>query len=159
MISGSTTHKLDKIRTYSQTEPYKIGVNGVTNIDYDSNNKPIKVYYGIDGISYESNLTEISRLLENNRSLVNINRGTKINPQTTFKTNLPSYSNFLDNNGAFFRDEAKIGLVFPIKTEDQIFIERQYGTVLEQHSRLSEIKTLEGLINYRNGYYNIKNDF
>ena len=58
-----------------------------------------------------------------------------------------------------YGEESKIGLVFPIKTDSEIFIERQYGSVLEQHSRLSEIKSLERLINYRNGYYNIKDNF
>jgi hypothetical protein len=159
MISGTTSHKLDKIRTYSQTDPYVIGTNGVTNIDYDGSGNPTKIYYDIDDIIYESNVTTLNRFIDNNRSLVNLERGTKINAETIFNTSLPSYSNFLETGTTFLREEAKIGLVFPIKTEDEIFIERQYGSVLEQHSRLSEIKSLERLINYRNGYYNIKDNF
>jgi len=158
-ISGTTSHKLDKVRTYSKNSPYIIGTNGVTNIDYDGDGNITKVYYDIDGINYESNLTTLNRFIDNNKPLINLERGTKINAETFFKTSLPSYYGFLDTGTTFFREEAKIGLVFPIKTEDQIFIERQYSSVLEQHSRLSEIKSLDRLINYRNGYYNIKNNF
>ena len=48
-----------------------------------------------------------------------------------------------------------MGLVFPPKVSNELFIERMSVAVFERHSRLSEIKTLDGLIEYRNGYYNI----
>jgi hypothetical protein len=159
MISGTTSHKLDKAKTYSKNEPYKVGVNGVTSIDVDENGEPINVFYNVDGIDYETNLSTINRFIDNNKPLVNLNNGTKVNAETNFKTNLPSYSNFLTNDTVFLKEEVKIGLVFPTKTDNQIFIERQSGTVLEQHNRLSEITNLDELISYRNGYYNIKNDF
>lgn len=159
MISGTTTHKLDKIKTYNQSTPYVIGENGVTNIDYDGNGNPTKVYYTIDDIDYQTELTTINRFISDKRPLVNLNKGGKVSARTTFNTDLPSYYNYLETGTTFFREDSKIGLVFPIKTEDEIFIERQYESVLETHSRLSEVKSLEGLINYRNGYYRVKSDF
>ena len=43
----------------------------------------------------------------------------------------------------------------PPKVEEEIFIERQETSVFERHLRMGEIKTLEQLEEYKNGYYNI----
>jgi hypothetical protein len=48
-----------------------------------------------------------------------------------------------------------MGLVFPPKVINELFIERQSTAVFERHSRLSGIKNFGELENYRNGYYNI----
>jgi hypothetical protein len=159
MISGTTSHRLYQIKTYNKNKPYVVGLNGVTNIEYGEQGEPIKVFYTIDNIEYETNLEELNQITTDRLPLSNIEDGSKFNAETVFKTNTPSSSNFFKSGGYFFKEETKMGLVEPIKTEEQIFIERQYQTVLEKHSRLSEIKSLEGLITYRNGYYRIKSDF
>lgn len=135
MITGFTSHKLDVVSTYNKNIPFQVGVNGVTKIDYNPTNPTeiVKVYYTIGNINYETNYEE---------------------PQypTIFKTTMSGY----DFDDYFsIKEEAKMGLVFPPKVTNELFIERMSVAVFERHSRLSEIKTLEGLIEYRNGYYNI----
>ena len=137
MITGYTSNKLDLISRYSKTTPYQIGVNGVTNITYiDSANQ---VTSGITSISYTIDEIDYVTLLP---SLI-----------TTFSTLLSG-----DGFDSYFtiKEEAKMGIVFPPKIVDEVFIERQSLAVFERYSRLSEIKTLEGLENYRNGYYKIQ---
>ena len=43
----------------------------------------------------------------------------------------------------------------PPKVDEEIFIERQETSVFENHLRMGEIITLDQLVEYKNGYYNI----
>jgi len=139
MITGFTSHKLDVISTYSQTNPFQVGINGVTAIIPGN---PTIIKYTIDGINYETKYQPTKDGYEVN----------EFTHPTTFNTNLSGY----DFQKYFvIKEEAKMGLVFPPKVNNELFIERMSLAVFERHSRLSEIQTLEGLINYRNGYYNI----
>lgn len=142
MISGYTTNKLDLVRTYDINNPYQIGVNGVTSITYD----PIvltaitSVSYSIDNINYVTQLRDFTTIFYTNAS------GYDFEPYITF----PNKQNTFD-----IKEEAKMGLVFPPKVSNELFIERMSLAVFERYSRLSEIRTLESLTNYRNGYYTI----
>lgn len=150
MITGVTSHKLDLISTYDKNNLFQIGVNGVTNIDYDPTNLTAitKVYYTIGNINYETEYTNdnVTIYVDNPYS------GLKKRLNTVFKTSMSGYD--FDDYPSI-KEEAKMGLVFPPKVSNELFIERMSVSVFERHSRLSEIKTLEELIEYRNGYYNI----
>ena len=156
MITGFTSHKLDVISTYSKSNPFQVGVNGVTNIEYD----PVvltaitKIHYTIGAIDYTT--TYQPKVDSNVRSVfegssMNV-RIIPIEHPTTFKT---STSGFDFDKYFLIKEEAKMGLVFPPKVSNELFIERMNVAVFERHSRLSDIKTLDGLTDYRNGYYNI----
>jgi hypothetical protein len=41
------------------------------------------------------------------------------------------------------------------KVDSDLFIDRGEASVLQSHLQMSEITTLEQLVNYNNGYYNI----
>lgn len=151
MVSGTTSHKLDVISTYDKVRPFKIGVNGVTNIDYID---PIlqtgytKIYYTIGDINYVTTYRPPTNQFDVNAH------------PTTFSTTLSGYDfepYLYGNNQLTFdvKEEAKMGLVFPPKVNNELFIERMSVAVFERHSRLAEIDSLEELIEYKNGYYNI----
>ncbi len=142
MITGYTSNKLDLVRTYSLTNPYQIGVNGVTNITYDPINLTgiVSISYTIDNINYVTQLPSLITTFSTNYS------GYDFEPYITF----PNKQNTFD-----IKEEAKMGLVFPPKVNNELFIERMSVAVLERQSRLSEISTLQGLIEYRNGYYKV----
>jgi hypothetical protein len=138
IVSGRTTHKLDIVKTYSKTEPYKVGVNGVTKINLDQFGNESEVEYNINGIDYVTRLNDLI---------------------TTFKYNPDDFERGLNEVGkTYIREEGKIGLSFEIKTNNQIFIERDLGAILERHSRISEITNLDDLEDYRNGYYYVKKE-
>ena len=147
MITGFTSHKLDLVSTYDKNNPFQIGVNGVTNVEYDPTNLTAntKVYYTIGNVDY---ITDYRK----NVSISNSRQPYGSQFPTIFKTTMSGY----DFDDYFsIKEEAKMGLVFPPKVSNELFIERMSVAVFERHSRLSEIKTLDGLIEYRNGYYNI----
>jgi len=159
MITGFTSNKLDVVSTYNRVTPYVIGVNGVTGLDYDpvTLTAVTRVYYTIGDINYITTLTK--KPVNDNSSQAYLNNLTQ-NP-TTFSTSSsgldfepyivsPNKQNTFD-----IKEEAKMGLVFPPKVSDELFIERMSVAVFERHSRLSESKTLDQLVAYRNGYYNI----
>lgn len=142
MISGFTSNKLDLVRTYDNANPYQVGINGVTNIGYD----PLvltaitSISYSIGSINYITELPSLQTRFYTNSS------GYDFEPYITF----PNKQNTFD-----IKEEAKMGLVFPPKVNNELFIERMSSAVFEKYSRLSEIKNLGTLVNYRNGYYNI----
>lgn len=142
MITGYTSHKLDLVRTYSLTNPYQIGVNGVTNITYDPTSLTgiTSISYTIDNINYVTNLPSLVTTFFTYYS------GYDFEPYIIF----PNKQNTFD-----IKEEAKMGLVFPPKVNNELFIERMNVAIFERQSRLSEITTLQGLIEYRNGYYNV----
>jgi len=149
MITGFTSHKLDIVNTYNKTNPFQVGVNGVTHIEYNPNNLTAitKVYYTIDNIDYITNYDN-QRIGISSR-VPSINQVKNV---TQFKTTKSGY----DFDTYFLvKDEAKMGLVFPPKVINELFIERMEVSVFERQSRLSEIETLDALEEYRNGYYNI----
>lgn len=143
MISGFTSHKLDLIKTYDSTNPYQIGVNGVTNITYNplTLTAITSVSYSIGNINYITNFPNLDTRFYTNSS------GYDFEPYIVF----PNKQNTFD-----IKEEAKMGLVFPPKVSNELFIERQELAVFERFSRFSEITNLENLVTYRNGYYNVK---
>lgn len=155
MITGFTSHKLDLVSTYDKNNPFQIGVNGVTNIDYNPTNLTAitKVYYTIGNINYETEYTN-SKTDIGGMTIYVDNPYSRLQKRldTVFKTSMSGYD--FDDYPSI-KEEAKMGLVFPPKVSNELFIERMSLAVFERHSRLSEIKTLEELIEYKNGYYNI----
>jgi hypothetical protein len=52
IVTGYTENRLSEVKTFDLQQPYKIGINGVTNINYTVDGKHSVIYYTIDGISY-----------------------------------------------------------------------------------------------------------
>lgn len=167
MITGTTSHKLDLIsKNESGGNTFQIGWNGitpagepflVTNITYD----PLtvtgisQIYYTIGNINYITKYSPPDRPFFNKKGAQRGNLNN-IHP-TTFFTSGTGYD-FETQGTNDIKEEAKMGLVFEPKVVDDLFIERMDLAVFEKHSRLAEIKNLTALLEYRNGYYNIKED-
>jgi len=148
MITGFTSDKLDLVRTYNNEVPFRVGVNGVTDIGYNNTTPPTitSVEYTIGDIEYITYDPENRNIFSNRRL-------------TKFKTLLSGYdfepySNQANTQNTFdIKEEGKMGLVFPPKVNSELFIERQDTAVFERHARLSNITSFGMLENYRNGYY------
>jgi len=56
---------------------------------------------------------------------------------------------------AMTKTEYLMGIVFPPEVQSDVFIDRGTTTVTEDHLRLGEIKGLEALLDYGNGYYTV----
>jgi hypothetical protein len=146
IISGYTDSRLKDVSTYSKTQPYQVGVNGVIDVVYDTSPVPRAkfVSYIIDDIRYD---TYINTPLFFGKDLF-------INTNTIYFFNSTGFTQQEIN---VIKREVEMGISEPPKVESEIFIERQSSSVFERHLRMGEITTLEQLEEYRNGYYNIFN--
>jgi hypothetical protein len=183
VITGTTQHRLDLIRTYNTITPYMVGINGCTALYFDTNGTQV-VEYTIDGIKYTTRLVKTLRnnapspapgtkeFLRNpnpeGTNSVNINTAISSTksylPTRTLNKKLDivypttfeySISTITETNYFVFKDEVKMGVVFTPKVHEEVFIERQRMSVFESQARMSEIFSLEGLETYNNGYYNV----
>lgn len=151
-ITGYTNSRLNEVRTLDKSQPFKVGVNGVFNIQNDF------IEYEIDGISYKT---------------YSINYKFGKRTPSVFKTYVtPSFYQWTKNktNTIFkvqkttddfeykplIKEENKLEQVFLPEIKDEIFIERAYSNIYEKHMRLMDIRNIGQLETYKNGFYNIK---
>jgi hypothetical protein len=142
ILSGYTDDRLSEIKTYDENNPYQVGYNGVTQITTDIGGNIDSVEYIIDNIRYITNIGK-AFFPDNNE---------KFSSETIY---------FFESSGLseekinLIKKEVEMSISEPPKVEEEIFIERQETSVFERHLRMGEIKTLEQLEEYKNGYYNI----
>lgn len=156
-ITGYTSNRLNEVKTLDKNNPYKVGVNGVFNIQNDF------IEYELDGVLYK---TFINRNILNN-ILINRNQRIKFNQ---ININYITYYTEKNRDTIFkiektvddfeykplIKEENKLEQVFLPEIEDEIFIERAYSNIYEKHMRLMDIKNIGQLETYKNGFYNIK---
>lgn len=143
IISGYTDSRLLEIQTYEKNQPYQVGYNGVTQVDYNNNGTVKFIEYIINDIKYQT--TFVRPLFPNE-------------PLKTFVTNTIYFfesEGLTEENINVIKKEVEMGLSEPPKIEEEIFIERQETSVFERHLRMGEIESLEQLEEYKNGYYTI----
>ncbi len=144
VISGYTDARLLEIQTYDRDQPYQVGYNGVTQIDYDTNGNIKFIEYILNDIKYQTTF---------GRPLFFDNNPDRRRPSPTvyfFES-----EGLTEENINVIKKEVEMGLSEPPKIEEEIFIERQETSVFERHLRMGEIESLEQLEEYKNGYYTI----
>jgi hypothetical protein len=146
IISGYTDSRLKDVSTYSKTQPYQVGVNGVIVATYSPppTSKAQFVSYIIDDIRYDTSISKT----------IFFGNGAFLKTNTIYFFNSIGLTQQEIN---VIKREVEMGITEPPKIESEIFIERQSSSVFERHLRMGEIITLEQLEEYRNGYYNIFN--
>ena len=156
-ITGYTSNRLNEVRTLDRNQPYKIGVNGVFNIQNDF------IEYELDGVLYKTFINEniLNNILINRNQRIKFNQ-ININYITYYtERNRDTIFKIEKTVDAFeykplIKEENKLEQVFLPEIEDEIFIERAYSNIYEKHMRLMDIKNIGQLETYKNGFYNIK---
>ncbi len=160
-ITGYTSSRLDEVRTLDKNNPYKVGVNGVFNI------QPEFVEYQLDGIFYK---TFFSKTVTLTNKYLPQSPSPKFNTKTY--TEFKYGSNKRRVNTIFrvekteddfeykplIKEEEKLEQVFLPEIDAQIFIERAYSNIYERHMRLMDINNIGQLETYKNGFYNVKKE-
>ncbi len=141
ILSGYTDSRLAQIRTYDKSQLYQVGYKGVTQISYDSEGEIDEVTYEINNITYITNIG--SRLYKD------------LNVFATPTRYYFESDGLTQETINVIKKEVEMSISEPPKIEEEIFIERQETSVFERHLRMGEIKTIEQLEEYKNGYYNI----
>lgn len=141
ILSGYTDSKLAQVRTYDKNQPYQVGYKGVTQINYDSAGEIDEVTYEINDITY---ITKVGSKLFNGLDIF-------ATPTRYYFESVGLTQETIN----VIKKEVEMSISEPPKIEEEIFIERQETSVFERHLRMGEIKTIEQLEEYKNGYYNI----
>jgi hypothetical protein len=172
VLTGFTESKIDEVTSYDRNDRYKVGLNiqkegylnyknipisGVSRVT--SNSEP-KIY-AIDAednlfvgtnnqttgfLYYDYTGTSRQVLIDGNLELV---------PLTTFKYTTEGINNTNVSLSAITKEEYLFGIISQPEVRNDVFIDRTITSVIDLHLRLSEIKNLDNLIKYGNGFYNI----
>lgn len=124
-ITGYTDSKLSAVRSYSFNNPYIVGVNGVTQVTVSS------IFYNINDINYVTNLSDLT---------------------TTFQ--FSTVRNFYVNHN-YIAEENLMNYVDETQIDNEILIERQIISVIENFSKLRQISTVEDFSTFSNSFYNV----
>jgi hypothetical protein len=162
-ITGYTSNRLNEVRTLDRNQPYKIGVNGVFNVQSDF------IEYEIGGVLFKTFLNGTISVL--NTVSPQDRAGTSFYKYRRFYSTPSRTLNPTNRRDTIFKiektvddfeykplikEEEKLEQVFLPEIDDQIFIERAYSNIYEKHMRLMDIRNIGQLETYKNGFYNIK---
>lgn len=114
-VQGTTTSRLDEVRTYNKAQPYVVGVNGVTEVSDD------EVSYVIDGIVFT---TQIS------------------SGDTFFAFGVAGLTNANSESYAVVKDE-RDDYTTKTPTQNNIFVERNEMSVFNNIYKLSRVDSLD----------------
>ncbi len=159
VITSLTESKLNEFQGYKESERLKL--------NFDINKSAITTFNGIN-VNVVSRITKIDG---NNYSYVKDVPLNYINDENYFgeiglwyedkggKTEVSFKSQGLNKTNsdlkALTKEEYLLSIISKPEIKSDIFIDRGSNNVLESHLRLREIETLDHLVNYNGGYYNI----
>lgn len=173
VITAFTDSRIEDVKSYAATNQYRTGfdVNSETYTNYEG----ITNIIGVDRIKSMGEPKVYVFDTPNNVNLgtnsqvygflfndyTGVTRTTNIDgEQTIVNTTTIRYigEGFNETNtslSALTKEEYLFGIISPPEVQNDVFIDRGITTVMDMHLRLSEIRTLNGLENYGNGYYKI----
>ena len=166
-LTGGTDSKLEDVRSYKKTDPYRTNFNTSKETYQNYNNVTI---IGVDRIK---TMTEPSIYVfdtENNTNLGTANQitgllytdysgGTLLSPTiktfTTVNYIGEGWNQTNTSLSALTKEEYLFGIISPPEVESDVFIDRGITGVMDYHLKLSEIGNLGELSRYGNGYYKL----
>lgn len=162
IISGLTDDKLYTVTTYFSGTPLLVGFNLNSDPNYFTgvnNIYPNLTVYTINAEVANILGTGLHYYTYNfNRLVYNAYVDTYFSiPYTEIKYQSEGWNSNNTTLSAITKEEIYFGIVFPPKVENNVFIDRGTVSVFEKHSRLGSILTMEQLVEYGNGYYNLVN--
>lgn len=122
-ITGFTDSKLNTVRSYDFNNLYVVGVNGVTFVASNF------ISYTINGINYTTYLSDLTTIFQ-------------------FTTTRNYYTNF-----NYIGEDNLINYVDETQIDNEISIERQQISVIENFSKLRQVSTVEDFTTFGNNFY------
>lgn len=171
IITGFTESVVEDFRTYKQDTPYIVGFNTnsevyknyrgdiVTGVDRVTQINDDKIIY-VTGVNEKDprigTTGQTSGLLYTDWP--NEVRSTSDNetiPLTTFSYMSEGWNETNTSYSAITKEEYLFGIISPPEVKSDLFIDRGETSVIDKHLRLGEVRTLDELVKYGNGFYNI----
>ena len=174
VITAYTDSRIEDVRSYAKTNPYRTGFDmnaeeytnyeGIPNIlgvdRIKSMGEPkVYVFDTINDVNLGTN-NQVNGFLFNdfsgNGRTVKIINGNVVEQNTTTIRYIGEGFNETNISlSALTKEEYLFGIISPPEVQNDVFIDRGITTVMDMHLRLSEIKNLNGLESYGNGYYKL----
>lgn len=177
-ITGHTNDKLNEVRSYDNTDPFipflvfedddyinYLGntiASGVTTVVSDA----YPITYVMDaaantltninllgtpaqatGLQYHTYSADTYTIFESDM--------VQVKPRTDVRYVGEGWNETNVDLSAMTKQEYLLGIVSPPEVQSDLFIDRGATTVTEDHLRLGEIKGLDALLDYGNGYYRV----
>jgi|TARA_R110000822_G_scaffold41315_4_gene112343 hypothetical protein len=170
-VTGFTSDKLSRVRGYTLINPYQIGFDTESSSHLDTygiaTNTVSRVTgllnptaYTIDakadafiGTPLQSTGIQYSTSTQTRDYTDGANTFTI--PVTNFKIQGEGWNPTNVSLDGLIKQEYLLKKVFPPEVESDVFIDRGTNNVSENHLRMSEIESLDHLLKYGNGFYNI----
>lgn len=171
-ITGYTDSKLEELRSYDAKTPFKIGFDIETSDYYNYVNTLIhgvsrifsmaepRIYVfdtptgptlgtpnQVNGLRYIDYTGQTRQ--------VTLNGVTSSIPVTQFSYVCEGINMTNTSLSAITKEEYLFGVIFPPEVKSEVFIERGITSVMDKHLRLSEVKDLNELSRYGNGFYTL----
>ena len=171
-LTGGTDSKIEDVRSYDAAQPFKVGfntgtetyinysggsingVNRVTSISdprvyvFDTLNDPNigtnNQIYGSQYLDYSGETRQV--LIDGVLTTI---------PLTTFRYIGEGWNETNVSLSALTKEEYLFGITEKPVVQSDVFIDRGITTVMDKHLKMSEIKSLDGLSRYGNGFYKL----
>ena len=170
-VTGLTTDKLSRVRAYDLTNLYQVGFNTEASSHSDAYGIPTNTVSRVTSIANPTAYTIdakddslIGTPLQNTGIQYSTSTETRNYsdgdiifqlPVTNFKIQGEGWNPSNTSLSALTKEEYLLKKVFPPEVESDVFIDRGTNNVSENHLRMSEIESLDHLLKYGNGFYNI----
>lgn len=174
-VSGFTNDKLNLVRSYDAADLYNpaiindaenydnyfgVFISGVTKVVDDGN----PIIYAVDaesqppffqviGTNAQTTGIRYKTYSDETYPLVDFDNNITLKPKTEFRFVSEGWNDTNVDLRAYIRREYLMGIVSPPEVQSDVFIDRGATTVLEDHLILGEIRGLDALLDYRNGYF------
>ena len=177
-VTGLTEDRIDVVKDYSNSNPYQIGkditknnsaedykgVSFVSGSRVISNNNLAPIEYLIEGDTDPSALSDLPITkrgvfyITTTAQTRNVPTSTPLNqviPLTEMYYNSEGFNKTNVILSATTREEYLFGITSSPTVFNDLFIDRGRNIALQSHMQLGEIKNMEDLINYGNGFYHL----
>ena len=159
-LTALTESKIDEVVSYDSNDRFKLGLD-ITKEGYlNYNNVPIS---GVSRVTSNSEPKIYVLDTENDAFLGTDNQTTGL-LYKDFSGTIPTTSVRYTTEGinqtnvslsAITKEEYLFGIISQPEVRSDVFIDRTITSITDLHLRLSEIRNLDSLIRYGNGFYNI----
>lgn len=172
LVTGFTDSKLQELRSYDANDPFQVNfdINSETYVNYSG-----QTINGVDRVTLlgsattyvfgtDSGDTQIGTVGQKSGILYQDFSGrTRSVGSDNINETIVSYigEGWNQTNtslSGLTKEEYLFGIISPPEIESDVFIDRSSISVIEKHLKLSEIRTLDELVRYGNGFYTLNKE-
>jgi hypothetical protein len=172
-LSGLTEDRLEDVKSYNINNVYQEGLDiqseayiNYTGFSVDGKTRVTSVGEPLEYVVDANDDANIGTMNQNDgfylqtfsgqSRTVNVGGNNKKIPLTNIFYNRQGWNEANTGHSGLTKEEYLFGITSEPEVFSDVFIERGVVSVKERHLKLSEVKSLDDLTNYGNGFFNVK---